>query len=116
MSAQLSSLRETHDRLRSGIELLREAADRVGEILHLHDAGHGGQGLHLPPALSDPTHQSRGSDRLPRGRDCLGKRLAAQSMSKDHRDVVRLTEELDAMRSRLVAGTSINRYAVQTIT
>ena len=101
MSDRMQPLREEHQHLRPHIEQLRSAADAVGDIPTEQlrrevDAAYEFLSHHLIP------HAQR-EDRVlyPTVQRAMGAAEATATMSRDHVEVGRLTEELGAARSRL---------------
>jgi hemerythrin-like domain-containing protein len=100
------SLREEHRELLPHVELLRTAADSIGEtsiesVRQRLDEAYGFLAHHLIP------HATAEDKALyPVVGKLLGAPEATATMSRDHAEVGRLTAELALMRARL--GTAIN--------
>ena len=97
-------LRDEHRDLLPHIEELRATADMVGdapptELLKAVDAAHAFLVHHLIP------HATAEDDALyPAVQKVMGAPMATATMSRDHVEVGRLTEELSSLRSEIATG------------
>ena len=103
MPAPTQPLREEHKELLPHVESLREAAEAVGgpagTLSTRVDAAHAFLKEHLIPHA-----EAEDSALYPVvGRE-MGAPLATRTMSRDHVEVGRLTEELGALRQQILAG------------
>jgi iron-sulfur cluster repair protein YtfE (RIC family) len=105
MSQLTQPLRDEHRELRPHVEQLRAAADMVGEapleaVRHEVDAAYAFLTQHLIP-------HAQAEDRAlyPVVGQVMGAAQATATMSRDHVEVGRLTQELGQLRSALAGST-----------
>jgi iron-sulfur cluster repair protein YtfE (RIC family) len=105
MPSLTEALREEHRRLLSHIEALRVAADSVGEVSleplrRGVDEAHEFLAHHLIPHA-----QAEERTLYPAVAKAIGASEATATMSRDHVEVGRLTEELGALRFGMLGNT-----------
>lgn len=104
MSRPTQPLRDEHRELLPQVEALRSTADMVGdaapsELLRAIDSAHAFLTQHLIP------HAQAEEDALyPAVQRVMGSREATATMSRDHAEVARLTDELAALRGEIAAA------------
>ena len=105
MTASMAPLREEHRELLPHVEILRTAADSVGAdtetVSVLVDEALDFLGQHLIPHAA-----AEDSVLYPEVQRIMGAPEATATMSRDHVEVHRLTEALEAVRARRGAGES----------